>query len=89
MSSALIFALHFDPSCSAVALARNAFEDICLTIRDADGSDWANLLKFKMHDDDPEDMLKVQFTSLSHVNNATNATLEASSPIHTSATPQL
>ena len=75
--------------CSAIALAQNAFEDIYLTIRDADGTDWANLLRFKMHDDDPDGALKAQFTSLSNVKDATNATLAASPALNTSATPQL
>ena len=79
---------------SAMALVRNAFEDIYLAIRDADGTDWANLLRFKMHEDDPDGILKAQFTSLSRVTNATNVSLASPTPASakitaTTATPQL
>ena len=77
-----------------MALMKNAFEDIYLAIRDADGTDWANLLRFKMHEDDPDGILKAQFTSLSRVTNATNISLASPTPASatitaTSATPQL
>jgi hypothetical protein len=35
---------------------QNAFDDIYLTIRDVDGTDWSDQLRFKMHDLDEMQM---------------------------------
>jgi hypothetical protein len=54
---------------------QNAFDDIYLTIRDVDGTEWSDQLRFKMHDLDEMQMTDGQLARAGGVQVASSSSI--------------